>query len=193
MYDVLHKFVELSGNFYSEVKITNGHWSQNIKDTANVLHQQLLKNTLEQFLILLALQDDDCSPYQPIKKVLENNHSNPALFQKVCDFFEENIDSRITLTDLCLKFGCCRTTIGTIFKEAVGMGPIQYFNMLKIEKSKILLRESTYNITEIASLLGFSNAHYFSNSFKKVVGMFPTQYVKSIKQECRVIYYRPGK
>ena len=56
----------------------------------------------------------------------------------------------------------------------------KHINM-KIERAKLFLRESTYNITQISDVLGYSGIHYFSRQFKKITGMTPTEYSNSIK------------
>lgn len=48
--------------------------------------------------------------------------------------------------------------------------------MVRVEKSKDLLKEGTDSILEIALSVGFSSASYFNTTFKKLVGMTPIEY-----------------
>ena len=94
---------------------------------------------------------------------------------------EANICKGICLNDLISYSGANKATITNAFKDNFGMGAIDYFIRLKIEQAKRFLREDTYNITQIADLLGYSGIHYFSRQFKKVTGMSPREYSRSVK------------
>jgi len=58
---------------------------------------------------------------------------------------------------------------------------MEYFAGMKIKQAKQLIRDETYNMTEISGMLGFSSVHYFSKAFKKTTGMSPTEYARSVK------------
>ena len=49
----------------------------------------------------------------------------------------------------------------------------------KINESKKLLNEEKFKIYEVAEMLGFESAFYFSKVFKKVEGISPTEYLNS--------------
>jgi YesN/AraC family two-component response regulator len=60
-------------------------------------------------------------------------------------------------------------------------GVKEYFNKLKIDQAKSLIREEQHNFTEIAELLGYSSVHYFSKQFKSLTDMAPTEYARSVQ------------
>lgn len=64
------------------------------------------------------------------------------------------------------------------FKQFTGMTPQQYIIQMKVNKAKGLLMETQLNIGEIADLLGFQNAFYFSRVFKKATGVSPKEWRK---------------
>jgi AraC-like DNA-binding protein len=64
-----------------------------------------------------------------------------------------------------------------IFRESYG-GAISFFNELKLDEAKRLIREGRLNFTEIADALGFTSLHYFSRLFKKKTGLSPSEYAK---------------
>ena len=53
------------------------------------------------------------------------------------------------------------------------MTPGQYMTHIKISKAKSLLTDTQLNISQVADLLGFKSAFYFSKTFKKVTGVTP--------------------
>ena len=58
------------------------------------------------------------------------------------------------------------------------MTPLQYILSLRINNAQSLLETTKYNITEIASFVGYDNPLYFSRIFKKQAGMSPSEYRK---------------
>lgn len=66
------------------------------------------------------------------------------------------------------------------FKQCTGSTPMQYILSKRIYNAEILLHDSTYNVTEIAEIVGYDNPLYFSRIFKKVKGISPSEYRKNI-------------
>jgi len=69
------------------------------------------------------------------------------------------------------------------FTKTFGISPINYLLERRILHSKILLRTSNNNITEIARMTGFSSSNYFSQSFKKYTGLSPAKYRQKYNDE----------
>ena len=65
-----------------------------------------------------------------------------------------------------------------IFKEIVGLTPIEYRNEIRLEHAKELLTDTDYSIEEICETLGFSSNSYFCETFKKRFSKSPSQYRK---------------
>ena len=65
-----------------------------------------------------------------------------------------------------------------IFKENSGLNFVDYVNQFRLQKAKELLETSSYNISQIARLVGYSSANSFSKVFKKYNGISPGQYRK---------------
>ena len=54
---------------------------------------------------------------------------------------------------------------------------------MKIDTSKVLIREGKYNISQISFYLGFDSIHTFSRTFKKITGMTPTEFRRSCTEK----------
>lgn len=63
-----------------------------------------------------------------------------------------------------------------LFKSELGMSPIDYKNSLRIRQAKLLLPDTEISVGEIADMLGFDNACYFSRIFKARTGTSPLEY-----------------
>ena len=60
------------------------------------------------------------------------------------------------------------------------MSPMQYIISLRIANAQRLLGTMDYNVTEIASIVGYDNPLYFSRLFKKQTGLSPSEYRKHL-------------
>ena len=101
---------------------------------------------------------------------------------KIIAYLEQQIYGKVTLEELSHKFAFSKTYLSKHFLKVCGCSIIDYFNMMKINESKRLIRETSHNFFEISEMLMFSNSHYFSTLFKKHTGMTPTQYKKSCRK-----------
>ena len=67
----------------------------------------------------------------------------------------------------------------TLFREMTGMAPAEYIINLKIEHACELLFCTTYSITTVAAMCGYTDVLYFIRLFKKKVGVTPGKYKES--------------
>jgi len=107
---------------------------------------------------------------------------NDEFALKVIAFMEERLYGKFNMDELSRELSFGKTYISKYFTRACGYSIIDYFNMMKINEAKKLIRSGKYNFFEISEMLMFSNSHYFSTIFKKHTGMTPTQYKRSCKK-----------
>lgn len=69
-----------------------------------------------------------------------------------------------------------------LFHRQMGVSPQQYLTGIRVNKARELLRSSSYNIGEVAALVGYQNPLYFSRIFKAHTGLSPSAYRKSCVQ-----------
>jgi len=65
------------------------------------------------------------------------------------------------------------------FKAEYGLSPINYMISRRIEESRYLLQGTDMSMSQIARILGFSSASYFSQAFQKACKMSPQEYRKT--------------
>jgi AraC-like DNA-binding protein len=127
-----------------------------------------IKRRLELFLLEL-----DKAPGQKRKDYA----SDVAAVKHFC---LENLAQNLTLSEIARGSGMSVSKLKLIFRES--FGAINFFNELKIDEAKRLIREEKLNFTEISDKLGFSSLHYFSRLFKKKTGKSPSEY-KALHKE----------
>lgn len=66
-----------------------------------------------------------------------------------------------------------------IFKRLNGISPLSYIQNLQMTHAKQLIDSGEYTISQIASMLGYSELSQFSRKFKNIVGVYPKDYLKA--------------
>lgn len=140
---------------------------------------QMTKNLLEIFLIMLSRNTDTVTKKARQSYIIDGMDV-PYNVKEIIDFLKDNIYGRITIKDISRALGKSESTIKQLFSLYRKSGLIKYYNQLKINEAKKLLREGKYNITQISDMLCFDNPQYFSKSFKAFAKMTPSEYKKSI-------------
>lgn len=68
-----------------------------------------------------------------------------------------------------------------IFKSDVGMPPIRYLRLLRMERAKNLLESSFLSVKEIAFQVGLNDESHFVRDFKSTYGFSPAIYRSHFK------------
>jgi two-component system response regulator YesN len=67
----------------------------------------------------------------------------------------------------------------TIFKKETKMTFVNYLMQIRMDAAMDLLRSTDLKAFEVAEKVGYSDANYFSFSFRKQVGVSPKEYRNS--------------
>lgn len=130
-------------------------------------------------LLIKILQYDFLSSSPVASTPMQQRFEN-ELLNEIVIYINDTIYEQLTIEEICNRFSISRSSLQTLFKNNLGTAPKQYISDLKLKKSKLLIKESVYTISEISSMLGFTSIHYFSRKFKQQFGITPTDYAKTI-------------
>lgn len=100
------------------------------------------------------------------------------IVSQVRNYIKEHIREHLSLNEVAGIFGISPNYLSQLFKKYNDVGYNDFVTQCKIDEAKKLLKTSDYKVYEIAELLGFESAFYFSKVFKKVVGVPPTEYMQ---------------
>lgn len=103
-----------------------------------------------------------------------------TIIYDVLEYINLNYGQKFTNESLASKTNYGVSHFRKVFKDVVGLSPLQYVNKVKMEKAKELLYGDFNKINDVADILGFENVYYFSNSFKKYYGLSPINYKKRL-------------
>lgn len=105
--------------------------------------------------------------------------------QRIADQLIQTISAhpgqKLTLQQLANLVHISTTYLHRIFRTQLGMTPGVYLAKVRIEESKLLLRDGALSMGEIAKQLGFPSQQQFSRQFRTVAGMTPSEYVRTLR------------
>ena len=106
----------------------------------------------------------------------------------ILDYIDINVNRKISIEDIALKFFYNRYYIMKLFKRELGISINNYINYIRIKNSVNEFYNSNYSITRIAINNGFYSLEYYSEIFSKIMGVSPRVYLNYCKSSVRVSY-----
>jgi AraC-like DNA-binding protein len=94
----------------------------------------------------------------------------------VYTYIRENFNSQITLKDISKVANMSPFSFSKYFKKNCGSGFIEYLNQVRTNKACYLLRETDFQVQDIAVDCGFMSISNFNKQFRKTVGISPREY-----------------
>ncbi len=101
----------------------------------------------------------------------------------VIDFIRKNLDKPLTITELSRKAYMSESHFHRVFKNEVGISPIDFINNERIKLATRLLANPKIKIKEVYMRCGFDSRSYFNRMFRKKQQLSPTEYQNQFAQE----------
>lgn len=101
--------------------------------------------------------------------------------ETVIHYMKENIQRRLTLKELTDNTSYSVSHFSVVFKKEIGLSPLNYFNLLKIQRACFLLDTTDMKVSQICYKIGIDDTNYFSRLFSKIMGISPREYKKAQK------------
>lgn len=108
----------------------------------------------------------------------KNDDTSNLIINEACRILSSRINQIVDLDKLSHDVNMSYENLRKIFKNKVGISPIQYRIEQKMKQAKLMLL-SNVSIKEVAQLTGYSDTYSFTKQFTKTVGIAPGQFVKS--------------
>ncbi|MGB8490107.1 MAG: AraC family transcriptional regulator [Bacteroidales bacterium] len=94
----------------------------------------------------------------------------------VYNYIRENYHKSISLEKISRVAHMSPFAFSRYFKKNCGAGFIEYLNRVRMNKACYLLRETEYQVHEVANECGFSSISNFNKTFRKAEGQPPREY-----------------
>lgn len=186
--EIITLFKQYPGNFLqamdcaSNILYLSISLLQNGEDTVSALfadsadnYRTLYKMTTTEQIIgwLTYFRDSLCTHFNEHRKEVRK----PVVSQ-VRNYVKEHVTEHLSLNEVAAVFGISPNYLSQLFKKYNDIGYNDFVTQCKIDEARKLLGNGDYKVYEVAEMLGFESAFYFSKVFKKVVGIPPTEYMQ---------------
>ncbi|MDF2607046.1 MAG: hypothetical protein K0S34_1241 [Bacillales bacterium] len=120
--------------------------------------------------------------YLVLKSIENKNKRNDLQInvQSTIDYMKHNYMEPLNLDLFAEKTGWSTGYFCNVFKNKVGISPIEFLIDIRMERAKVLLERSNSSLKDIAKSVGYEDPYYFSRIFKKKIGCSPSQFKKSV-------------
>ena len=120
-----------------------------------------------------------------VRSLISETQNNIPLYDRfevdrAIAFMNSHFSEKITIEDLAERVNLSAGHFSKIFKSVTGKTPIDFLNMLRLQKARTMLMNQAGNITEVALECGFQSSSYFSTCFLEKYKMTPSAYRQKI-------------
>jgi AraC-like DNA-binding protein len=115
---------------------------------------------------------------------VSDEHALPMrMVENLDTYIRDNCHDEISNTEIGAIFGYHPFYISNVLKDTKGMTLRQYIIAYRLKLSKRMLRETDKTTGEIAEACGFTDASYFTKTFKATFGETPKEYRNNFKDK----------
>lgn len=127
-------------------------------------YDQLSRNVIAELLLLVSQEKAERNA-SPVKE---------QIVRRMQEYILYNFRRNITIEELSTIVDVTPNYVTILFKEVIGVTPIQYLHQIRINTAWNLLSETKMSIREVAEYLGYCDQSYFNRMFKKWMGTAPS-------------------
>ena len=129
------------------------------------------------------------------KRVIDSFKSNPLtqniditissydekFLKEAMDIVKKNMENpEFDVKHFCEIMQVSNSMLYRKLKSLANMSPNEFIRSIRLNTAKELIKQRRGNVSDIAYLVGFKDAHYFSVCFKKEFNMTPGEYMETI-------------
>ena len=86
----------------------------------------------------------------------------------------------INITELAKQYGFSPNYFSKLFKTIINKTPKEYLINVRLDEAKKLLKLGLYTVSEVCTMVGYDDLHYFSRLFKQKEGISPALFAKHV-------------
>ena len=116
------------------------------------------------------------------KMVVKYQMIDDRLVYRIGKYVVVHVDEKLSLESVAKGVYLNPSYVSHIFKKVTGMSFTDYMTEVKVDRAKVLLRDSKLKIYDVAATVGYSNSEYFAKTFRKKTGYAPVVYQKMLAE-----------
>ncbi|KZN68073.1 GlxA family transcriptional regulator [Pseudoalteromonas luteoviolacea] len=143
-------------------------------------HSMALAQKVAQYMVMYVRRSGDQRQYSSL---LSAQQTLSHRFQGSIEFIQSNIDKPLSLELLAEQAALSPRHFRRVFKDKVGLAPMRFVLLLRLEKAKNLLCNSELSVAQISALTGFGTPPLLTRKFSQEYGVTPTQFRENFTLE----------
>jgi AraC-like DNA-binding protein len=137
------------------------------------------------FYELLCISHISCIFYRLLNIITSHNITEKEKLHKrtmnerlryILSYVDDHFMDKILLSDIAEQTGLNLSYLSHWFTEHLGLSFQKYVEVLRFREARMLLEQTSVNITDISMACGFSDSRYLNHVFKKQLGCTPKEY-----------------
>ncbi|WP_180334841.1 AraC family transcriptional regulator [Necropsobacter massiliensis] len=180
LFDIASPAVISSGNQRHVIEQLLALMFTQIKESANQASEscRYLLSALLSIIVQLPRENIQSLPFRKL-----------PLVEQVKNYLDAHYTENLCLQTVAFRFKVSPFYLAHLFKRQTGFSLIRYLIRRRIGEAQSLLINTNYSVNQIAGLVGYDNANYFSTLFSRMIGISPSQYRTSwIGKKVRSIF-----
>jgi transcriptional regulator GlxA family with amidase domain len=113
---------------------------------------------------------------QPFARLAQSRQVDDSIIARCQVWIAEHYAEPAPVAGMVRLSGLAERSFKRRFKQATGLGPLEYVHTLRLEEAKQMLESGKEPIEGIANAIGYEDAGFFSRLFRRQVGLTPAQY-----------------
>lgn len=98
--------------------------------------------------------------------------------RQVTEYIADHYCEDISSSSISEKFGYDESYFCRLFKSVIGVRPMEYIRILRLEKARRIMAREKTSISKVAIECGFSDVNYFTRCFRRHYGITAGEYRK---------------
>ena len=90
-------------------------------------------------------------------------------------YISEHYSESISNQELADLIHLSEDRFNHVFKESIGISPLNYINEMRLKKAMSLLKKKEFSVTEVALSVGFQDFNHFGRLFRRYYQCTPSE------------------
>ena len=110
-------------------------------------------------------------------KEVDITSDNDIFLASIMKLMEEHMsDEDFSIDMLAAELNISRSMLYRKLQSITGQSPVKFLRSIRMKRAAQLLEATSYNVSEISMMVGFSDQRYFSTCFRQQYGMSPKEW-----------------
>ncbi len=158
----------------TENKALAGHINSVIQEFTDKrpYHQKIIRLHVQAIVLELLRRDASL----PIEEDYQMKGTNMSQIAAALEYVNKNYDRQMKAAELAEICNMSETHFRRIFESYINMSPMDYVNLIRIQKACELMKKTNDSMDTIAGKCGFTTTSTFNRNFRKFLDTSPYQW-----------------